>query len=235
MLLEVRDVVVHYGSAEALKGISLEVEEGSVIAMIGSNGAGKTTTLKTICGLKTPTSGEILFQGTRIDRTPVYEVVRLGIAHIPEGRMIFGSMTVFDNLKVGAFLRKDKDGIARDIENIYEHFPVLKRRRSQAAGRLSGGEQQMLAIGRALMAKPKLLLMDEPSMGLSPLMVKEVGRIITDINKSGITIMLVEQNARMALKLADRAYVIELGHISSEGSARELANDDRVKRAYLGG
>jgi branched-chain amino acid transport system ATP-binding protein len=235
MLLEVKDVVVHYGRAEALKGISLEVEEGSVIAMIGSNGAGKTTTLKTICGLKRPSSGKILLEGKRIDRIPVYDVVRLGIAHIPEGRMIFGSMTVFDNLKVGAYLRKDKEGIARDIENIYEHFPVLKRRRTQAAGRLSGGEQQMLAIGRALMAKPRLLLMDEPSMGLSPLMVKEVGRIIADINKSGITIMLVEQNARMALRLATRAYVIELGRISSEGDARDLANDDRVKRAYLGG
>jgi branched-chain amino acid transport system ATP-binding protein len=235
MLLEVKDVVVHYGRAEALKGVSLSVEEGSIVAIIGSNGAGKTTTLKTICGLKTPTAGQILFRGGRIDGMPSYDVVKLGIAHIPEGRMVFGPMTVFDNLRVGAYLRKDKGAITKDIESIYEHFPVLKKRRTQAAGRLSGGEQQMLAIGRALMASPKLLLMDEPSMGLSPLMVEEVARIIRDINQSGISIMLVEQNARMALKLADKAYVIELGHISLEGDPGELANNDLVRKAYLGG
>ena len=235
MLLEIKDLVVHYGRAEALKGVSLAVDEGTIVALIGSNGAGKTTTLRTICGLKAPSSGEISFGGRRIDGMPVYDVVRLGIAHIPEGRMVFGTMTVFDNLRIGAYLRRDKSQIAKDIEGVYEHFPVLKKRHAQAAGRLSGGEQQMLAVGRALMASPKLLLMDEPSMGLSPMMVEEVGRIIKDINKSGISIMLVEQNARMALKLAHKAYIIELGGIALEGEAHQLVDNDRVKEAYLGG
>jgi branched-chain amino acid transport system ATP-binding protein len=235
MLLELKEIKVHYGRAEALRNISLTVEEGAIVALIGSNGAGKTTTLRTVCGLKKPTSGEIWFGGARIDGVPVYDVVKLGIAHIPEGRMVFAPMSVFDNLRIGAYLRKDKRQIAKDIQGIYDHFPVLKKRHSQQAGRLSGGEQQMLAIGRALMANPKLLLMDEPSMGLSPIMVEEVGRIIRTINESGISIMLVEQNARMALKLAHRAYIIELGSISLEGDAKDLADNDSVRRAYLGG
>jgi branched-chain amino acid transport system ATP-binding protein len=194
-----------------------------------------TTTLKTISGLKIPTSGQIFFKGRRIDGVPVYDIVKLGIAHIPEGRMVFPPMTVYDNLRMGAYLRKDKRQIAQDLETIYRHFPILAKRRTQQAGRLSGGEQQMLAIGRALMAKPTLLLMDEPSMGLSPIMVEEVATIIVNINGSGITIMLVEQNARMALRLASKAYIIELGAISLEGNAHELADNDQVKRAYLGG
>ncbi|MGD0236840.1 MAG: ABC transporter ATP-binding protein [Syntrophorhabdales bacterium] len=234
-MLEIRDLSVHYGKAEALKHISAKVEEGAIVALIGANGAGKTTTLKTISGLKAPTSGEIRFEGKRIDAIPAHAIVKLGIAHIPEGRMVFARMTVFDNLRTGAYLRKEKHQIASDIETMYEHFPVLAQRRGQLAGRLSGGEQQMLAIGRALMARPKLLLMDEPSMGLSPLMVEEVGKIISDINKSGISIMLVEQNARLALELAHRAYIMEVGAVVLEGESQELANNDRVKRVYLGG
>jgi branched-chain amino acid transport system ATP-binding protein len=235
MLLEVRDLRVHYGMAEALKGISLSVDEGAIVALIGANGAGKTTTLRTISGLKAPTSGEILFKGRRIDGMPAHEIVKLGIAHIPEGREVFASMTVLDNLKMGAYLRKDKVQITRDLESMYDHFPVLKERLGQRAGSLSGGEQQMLAVARALMASPKLLLMDEPSSGLSPILVEEVASIINDINKIGISIMLVEQNARMALRLANKAYIIEVGSITLEGSAQELANDERMKKAYLGG
>jgi branched-chain amino acid transport system ATP-binding protein len=235
MLLEISDLTVHYGKAEALKGVSLDVGAGSIVALIGANGAGKTTILKTISGLKRPSSGAILFEGKRIDALPAHAIVRLGISHIPEGRMVFPRMTVFDNLRTGAYLRKDSREIAGDIETMCEHFPVLGQRRTQQAGRLSGGEQQMLAIGRALMARPRLLLMDEPSMGLSPLMVEEVGRIIGDINKSGISVMLVEQNARMALELAHKAYIIEVGAIVLEGEARNLADNDRVKTAYLGG
>jgi len=235
MLLEIRDLRVHYGMAEALKGISLSVDEGAIVALIGANGAGKTTTLRTISGLKAPTSGEILFQGRRIDGMPAHEIVKLGIAHIPEGREVFAPMTVLDNLKMGAYLRKDKSQIARDLERMYDHFPVLKARRGQRAGSLSGGEQQMLAVARALMASPRLLLMDEPSSGLSPILVEEVASIISNINKIGISIMLVEQNARMALQLANKAYIIEVGSITLEGGAQELANDERVKKAYLGG
>lgn len=235
MLLEASDLVVHYGRAEALRGVSLEVGRGTVVALIGTNGSGKTTMLRTICGLKKPTSGKIFFEGKRIDGIPAFEAVKLGIAHIPEGRMVFDTMSVFDNLRIGAYLRKDRRQISRDIERLCEHFPVLKQRRSQAAGRLSGGEQQMVAIARALMANPKFLLMDEPSMGLSPLMVEEVGRIISEINQSGISIMLVEQNARMALRLAHRAYILELGAISLTGDAKELAGNDLVRKAYLGG
>ncbi len=235
MLLEIRNLRVRYGKAEALKSVSLAVDEGAIVALIGANGAGKTTILKTISGLEKPSSGEILFEGRRIDGLTAHAVVKLGIAHIPEGRMVFPRMTVLDNLRIGAYLRKDAHGIASDIERMCRHFPVLGQRRSQHAGRLSGGEQQMLAIGRALMAAPRLLLMDEPSMGLSPLMVEEVGRIIGDINGSGISIMLVEQNARMALELAHRAYIMEVGTIVLEGEAHELANNERVKTAYLGG
>lgn len=235
MLLEIKDLRVHYGRAEALKGISLGVDEGAIVALIGANGAGKTTTLRTISGLKVPTSGEIWFQGKRIDGMPAHDIVKLGIAHIPEGRVVFAPMTVLDNLRMGAYLRKDKHQIARDLDMMYEHFPVLKERRGQQAGSLSGGEQQMLAIARALMASPKLLLMDEPSMGLSPVLVEEVGNIISDINKIGIGIILVEQNARMALSLASKAYILEVGSIALEGDAQELANDERVKKVYLGG
>ena len=235
MLLEIRNLRVRYGKAEALKSVSLVIDEGAIVALIGANGAGKTTILKTISGLEQPSSGEILFEGRRIDGLAAHAVVKLGIAHIPEGRMVFPRMTVLDNLRIGAYLRKDAHAIAGDLERMYRHFPVLGQRRSQHAGRLSGGEQQMLAIGRALMAAPRLLLMDEPSMGLSPLMVEEVGQIIGDINGSGISIMLVEQNARMALELAHKAYIMEVGTIVLEGDAHELANNERVKTAYLGG
>jgi len=235
MLLEVKDLRVHYGRAEALKGISINIDEGAIVTLIGANGAGKTTTLRTISGLKAPTSGEIWFQGERIDRMPAHHIVKLGIAHIPEGRAVFAPMTVLDNMKMGAYLRKEKRQIARELDIMFEHFPVLRERRGQQAGSLSGGEQQMLAIARGLMASPKLLLMDEPSLGLSPILVKEVSSIIRDINQSGISIILVEQNARMALRLAKKAYILEVGSIALEGSAEELANDERVKKAYLGG
>lgn len=235
MLLEIKDLKVHYGKAEALKGISMGIEEGTIVTLIGANGAGKTTTLRTISGAKAPTSGKIWFQGERIDDLPPHEIARRGIAHVPEGRRVLATMTVLENLEMGAYLRKDKSGIARDLENIYEHFPVLKERRRQMAGSLSGGEQQMLATARAMMAGPKLLLMDEPSMGLSPVLVGEVGKMITNINQTGVTIMLVEQNARIALRLADRAYVLEVGNIVLAGEAKELINDEHVKKAYLGG
>jgi branched-chain amino acid transport system ATP-binding protein len=235
MLLELEDVHVHYGKAEALRGISLRIEEGQVVTLVGANGAGKTTTLRTISGLKKPTSGQIRYDGKRIDGLYLHEIVRLGIAHVPEGRMVFATMTVEENLEMGAYLRKDKRAFANDLKNVYEHFQVLGRRTGQLAGLLSGGEQQMLAIARALMAKPKLLLMDEPSMGLSPLLVEEVGNIISNINKSGISIMLVEQNARMALELAGYAYVIELGKIPLEGTGKDLANNPEVQKTFLGG
>lgn len=235
MLLEIEDLEVHYGKAETLKAISLHVDEGEVVSIIGANGAGKTTVLRTISGLKKPTSGEIRFQGKRIDGKPAHEVTRLGIAHIPAGRMVFAPMTVLDNLKTGAHLQKDKLQVARDLDTVYHHFPVLKDRSSQLAGSLSGGEQQMLAVGRALMADPKLLLMDEPSIGLSPMLVAEISRIISVINEAGISIILVEQNARVALRLAKRAYVLQLGTIVLEGDASELINNELVKKAYLGG
>jgi branched-chain amino acid transport system ATP-binding protein len=235
MLLEIKDLRVHYGRAEALKGISVVVHEGSIVTLIGANGAGKTTTLRAISGLKRPSSGEIIFWEKRIDGMPAHRIVKIGIAHIPEGRMVFAPMTVLDNLKMGAHRRKDRGGIAKDLNNIYDHFPVLKERLGQLAGSLSGGEQQMLATARALMAKPKLLLMDEPSMGLSPLMVGQVGKIIKNINQNGVSIMLVEQNARMALSLANTAYILEVGRIVLEGNAKELADDDNVRKAYLGG
>ncbi len=234
-MLEIKSLSVHYGKAEVLKAISLTLGEGEIVALIGANGAGKTTTLKAISGLKSLTSGEIWFKGTRIDGKPAHAVVKLGIAHIPEGRMVFPRMSVFDNLRTGAYLRREKREIVNDIDTIYKHFPVLAERHRQQAGRLSGGEQQMLAVGRALMARPKLLLMDEPSMGLSPLMVEQVARIVSDINRSGISIMLVEQNARMALELAARAYIMEVGAIVLEGTSQELADNDRVKKVYLGG
>ncbi|MEW6665230.1 MAG: ABC transporter ATP-binding protein [Thermodesulfobacteriota bacterium] len=235
MWFEVTNLIVHYGKAEALKGISMALEKGRILTLIGANGAGKTTTLRTISGLKRPTSGEIWFDGRQIAGMELYEIVRLGIAHVPEGRRVFATMTVSENLRLGAYLRRSKSEIATDLENIYEHFPVLKARSSQPAGSLSGGEQQMLATSRALMAKPRLLLMDEPSMGMSPILVQEVGRIIQDINRNGITIILVEQNARLALSLADFAYVLEVGRITMHGTGKELASHEDVKKAYLGG
>jgi branched-chain amino acid transport system ATP-binding protein len=234
-LLEISDLRVLYGRAEVLKGISIEVDEGSIVSLIGANGTGKTTTLRTVSGLKTAASGGIWFEGKRIDRMPANDIVKLGIAHVPEGRIVFAPMTVLDNLKLGAYLRKDKRQIAKDIETMYRHFPVLAQRRSQMAGSLSGGEQQMLAIARALMSRPKLVLMDEPSMGLSPLMVEEVEKIIVEINRNNTSIMLVEQNARMALRLSKTVYILEVGRIALQGPAQEVAGDERVIRAYLGG
>ena len=235
MLLEIRDLRVHYGRAEALKGISINIDEGAIVSIIGANGAGKTTILRTISGLERPTSGEILFQGKRIDGVSAPEIVKMGITHVPEGKMLFTTMTVLDNLKMGAYLRKNRSQIAGDIDAIYQQFPVLEEKYRQPAGSLSGGQQQMLAIARALMPKSKLILLDEPSTGLSPLLVKEFGNILRRINKEGKSIILVEQNARMALKLAKRAYLLEVGCIVVEGDAQELANDERVKKAYLGG
>jgi branched-chain amino acid transport system ATP-binding protein len=235
MLLEIKDVKVHYGRAEALKGISIKVDEGSVVSIVGANGAGKSTILRTISGLKKPTSGEIWFQHKRIDGLPAHTIVRLGIVQIPEGGMIFAPMTVLANLKMGAYLRKDKPQIAKDLDVVYQHFPVLKERSGQVAGTLSGGEQRMLAIARALMARPQLLLMDEPSMGLAPMLVEEISKAIRDIEKEGISIILVEQNAYMAFTLANRAYILEVGSIVGEGDVEELASNERVKKAYLGG
>jgi branched-chain amino acid transport system ATP-binding protein len=235
MLLDIKHLNVFYGRAEALKGISINVEDRFVVSIVGANGAGKTTILRTISGLKKAASGEIWFGSVRIDRLAAYQIVKLGIAHIPEGRVVFAPMTVTDNLKIGAYTRQDKNEIAKDLAAMHQHFPILEQRGGQLAGSLSGGEQQMLAIARALMAKPKLLLMDEPSMGLAPKMVEEVGRMIRTINQSGVGIILVEQNARLALKLSHYAYVLEVGRITLGGVARELAHDERVKKAYLGG
>jgi branched-chain amino acid transport system ATP-binding protein len=235
MLLEVKDLWVHYDRIEAVKGISLQVDEGSTVAFVGANGAGKTTILRTISGLKSPTSGEILFNGQPIERKDAADIVKLGIAHCPEGRRVFPFMTVLENLQMGAFRRTDEAGIRSDLDNIYVTFPKLKERAKQKAGTLSGGEQQMLAIARALLSKPKLLLLDEPSLGLSPIMVQQVARIIAGIRQRGIGILLVEQNSVMALRLADYAYVLETGKIFIEGIAGELLRNPKVKEAYLGG
>ena len=235
MLLEIKNLTVYYDKAIAVEDVSLNVDEGEIISIVGANGAGKTTVIRTISGLKKPTSGEIWFQGKRIDEMPQYDIVKLGISQIPAGRQIFTTMSVLDNLKVGAYLRKDQDGIKKDLKGIYQHFPILEERHAQMGGQLSGGQQQMLAVARALMASPKLLLMDEPSIGLSPILVAEVGKIIKDINSRGISILLVEQNARMALKLASRAYILETGKIALKGNCEDLINDEEVKRCYLGG
>jgi branched-chain amino acid transport system ATP-binding protein len=234
MLFEIKDLKVHYEGAEALKGISLEVEEGEIVTLIGSNGAGKTTTLRAISGLKSPTAGEIWFEGRRIDQMSPQDVVRIGITHVPQGRELFPYMSVLENLRLGAFLRQDRGKIKKDLENLLEYFPSLKERSRQQAGTLSGGEQQMLAIACALMGNSKLLLLDEPSSGLSPIMVKEIGKIIADINQRGTSILLVEQNARLALRLAHRGYVLETGTIVLHGSAKELLRSEHVKKAYLG-
>ncbi len=233
-MLEVKDLHVHYGVIEAIKGISFEVEQGEVIALIGANGAGKTTTLHTITGLIKPTSGNIIFEGKDITKTPGYKIVPMGMAHVPEGRRVFAQMSVYDNLMMGAYTRKDKNEIKENLHMVYERFPRLEERKNQMAGTLSGGEQQMLAMGRALMSQPNIILMDEPSMGLSPIFVNEIFDIIKRVSQSGTTVLLVEQNAKKALSIADRAYVLETGTISLEGNAEELMHNDAVRKAYLG-
>ena len=233
-MLELKDVNVHYGAIHALQGININVNQGEIVTLIGANGAGKSTTLKVISGVLKPTSGEILFEGNDIAKMKPHNLVSLGIAHVPEGRRVFSKMSVMENLEMGAYSRKDKEQIKKDYKKIFDIFPRIYERRNQMSGTLSGGEQQMLAMGRALMSKPRLLLLDEPSMGLAPLIVKQIFSIIEDINKSGTTILLVEQNATMALKVADRAYVIQHGTIEMEGSAEKLLNDESVKNAYLG-
>ena len=231
----IQNLRIYYGRVEALKGVSLEVDQGAIVTLIGANGAGKSTALRAISGLVRPASGEILFQGKRIDCLSPQDVVRRGIAHVPEGRRVFPFMTVRENLNMGAFRRKDKEEIKKNLEGIFEHFPILRERRNQRAGSLSGGEQQMLAIGRALMSQPTLLLLDEPSLGLAPLMVREVGRIIGEINQRKVGIILVEQNARMALRIAHKGYVLETGSIALQGPASDLIDNEHVKKAYLGG
>ncbi len=233
-MLKIEDLNVYYGVIQALKGVSFEVEEGEVIALIGANGAGKTTILHTITGLVGAKSGHILFEGKELTKTPAHKIVTMGMAHVPEGRRVFQELTVYENLKMGAYTRKDKGEIESTLEKVYNRFPRLKERRNQIAGTLSGGEQQMLAMGRALMSQPRIILMDEPSMGLSPLFVSEIFDIIREISESGTTVLLVEQNAKKALSIATRAYVLETGKIVLEGKANELLNDDSVKKAYLG-
>ena len=233
-MLEVRDLEVNYGSINAIKKISFDVNEGEVIALIGANGAGKTTTLHTITGLLKAKSGSVKFEGKELLKTPPHKIVEMGMAHVPEGRRIFQQLTVYNNLTLGAFTRKDKASIDETLRMVYGKFPRLEERKKQVAGTLSGGEQQMLAMGRALMSKPKIVLMDEPSMGLSPLFVSEVFKIIEEIRASGTTVLLVEQNAKKALEIADRAYVLETGRIVLSGDAKDLMNDDSVKKAYLG-
>ncbi|SHJ28639.1 amino acid/amide ABC transporter ATP-binding protein 2, HAAT family [Clostridium amylolyticum] len=233
-MLEVVDLNVYYGGIHALKGINIKVCEGEIVTLIGANGAGKTTTLKTISGTLKAKKGKVLFQGEDLGKAKTHRIVSLGVAHVPEGRRIFKNMSVMENLEIGAYSRKDKLEIKRDYEKIFEIFPRLLERKEQMAGTLSGGEQQMLAIGRALMARPKLLLLDEPSMGLAPLIVKQIFSIIKDINEKGTTVLLVEQNASMALKIAHRAYVIKNGVVEIEGNALELLNDENIKDAYLG-
>lgn len=235
MLLEVSDLVCKYGSAVALKGVACKVDEGEVVALVGANGAGKTTLLRTLSGLMNPTAGRISFAGQRIDDRRADEIVKMGIAHVPEGRMVIAPLTVLDNIKMGAYLRKDNRQVQADIEKMYEYFPVLSERRNQAAGSLSGGEQQMLAVARALMSAPRLVLMDEPSMGLSPKLVETVRDIVVSMHERGLSILLVEQNAVMALSVADRAYVLEVGKVVLEGEAKSVAQDEGVRKAYLGG
>ena len=233
-MLKVTDLQVYYGVIQALKGISFEVNEGEVIALIGANGAGKTTILHTITGLIESKGGSVEFEGKDITKMPGHKIVTLGMAHVPEGRRVFADLTVYENLKMGAYTRKDKNEIAQSLEQVYKRFPRLKERKNQLAGTLSGGEQQMLAMGRALMSKPKIILMDEPSMGLSPIFVNEIFDIIREVSEAGTTVLLVEQNAKKALSIADRAYVLETGKIVLEGNAEELMNDESVKKAYLG-
>ena len=233
-MLEVRDLNVFFGVIQAIKNISFDVNQGEVVALIGANGAGKTTTLHTVTGLLPAASGKITLDGKDLGKVPAHKIVSMGMAHVPEGRRVFAALSVYDNLKLGAFTRKDKKEIEESLEMVFESFPRLKERRNQVAGTLSGGEQQMLAMGRALMSKPRIILMDEPSMGLSPLYVGEIFEIIKKIKNEGTTVLLVEQNANMALQVADRAYVLETGKIIMDGNANDLMNDERVRKAYLG-
>lgn len=233
-MLEIKNLQVYYGVIQAIKEVSFYVNEGEVVALIGANGAGKTTILQTITGLITAKKGEVLYNGINLRKIPAHKIVANGIAHVPEGRRVFSQLTVFDNLLLGAYTRKDKSEIAKSLEEVYRRFPRLKERKGQLSGTLSGGEQQMLAMGRALMSQPKIILMDEPSMGLSPILVQEIFDIIRSISKSGTTVMLVEQNAKKALAISDRAYVLETGKIVLEGAAWKLMNDESVKKAYLG-
>ena len=234
MILEINDLNVRYGGAKVLNDVSLKVEEGEIVTIIGNNGAGKTTTLRTISGLKRPETGEILFQGKRINETPAQYIVKMGLGHVPQGRDLFPYMSVLENLMLGAYLQKDKIRKQHDLEGIFQTFPILKARKRQQVATLSGGEQQMLAIARALMGRPKLLMLDEPSIGLAPIVVREIGKIAVEINKQGTSILLVEQNARMALSLAHRGYVIETGNLVLQGKCHDLLDDERVKKAYLG-
>lgn len=234
-MLKIENLDVYYGAIHALKGISLELNEGEIVTLIGANGAGKTTTLQTISGLIRPKNGSITFQGQELTQRPAQEIVKMGISQVPEGRRVFANLTVLENLEMGAYLRKDKEGIKATLEKVYARFPRLRERKKQLAGTLSGGEQQMLAMGRALMSQPALLLLDEPSMGLAPILVQEIFSIIQEINKAGTTILLVEQNAHMALSIAHRAYILETGRIVASGDAKELAESEQVKKAYLGG
>ena len=233
-MLEVKDLQVYYGVIQALKGISFHVNQGEVIALIGANGAGKTTTLQTLTGILSPKSGSIVFEGKDLTRTPAHKIVEMGMAHVPEGRRVFADMSVYENLLLGAYTRKDKAEIAESLASVYKRFPRLEERKGQRAVTLSGGEQQMLAMGRALMSRPRIILMDEPSMGLSPIFVNEIFDIIREVSESGTTVLLVEQNAKKALSIADRAYVLETGSITMDGKAEDLLNDEAVQKAYLG-
>ena len=234
-MLKVDNIDVYYGAIHAIKGISIEVPKGEIVTLVGSNGAGKSTTLRTISGLMKPKNGTILFEDKNIVGVPAHKIVGMGLCQVPEGRHVFANMSVMENLELGAYLRNDKDGIARDLEDVFKKFPRLLERKDQISGTLSGGEQQMLAMGRALMSRPRLLLLDEPSMGLAPLLVKEIFNMIKEINESGTTVLLVEQNANMALSIADKAYVLETGRIALAGTAQELASSEAVRKAYLGG
>ena len=233
-MLEIKDLEVYYGMIRAIKGVSFEVKEGEVVSLIGANGAGKTTILQTITGLISPKKGTVTFEGKDITKTPAHKIVSLGMAHVPEGRRVFAELSVYENLRMGAYTRRDKDEIAKTLEMVYKRFPRLMERKNQLAGTLSGGEQQMLAMGRALMSHPKIIVMDEPSMGLSPIFVNEIFDIIKEVSAGGTTVLLVEQNAKKALSIADRAYVLETGNIVLEGDAKVLMNDDSIKKAYLG-
>ena len=233
-MLEIKDIEVYYGMIQAIKGVSFEVNEGEVVSLIGTNGAGKTTILHTITGLISPKKGSVIFEGKDITKIPAHKIVSLGMAHVPEGRRVFAELSVYENLRMGAYTRKDKAEIAKTLEMVYKRFPRLEERKNQLAGTLSGGEQQMLAMGRALMSHPKIIVMDEPSMGLSPIFVNEVFDIIKEVSASGTTVLLVEQNAKKALSIADRAYVLETGKIVLEGDAKVLMNDESIKKAYLG-
>lgn len=234
-MLKIENLNIKYGAIHAVKGIDLEVKQGEIVTLIGANGAGKTSILKALSGLVKASEGMITYEGHSLNKMSAQDIMKLGISHVPEGRRIFSGMSVLENLELGAYQRKDKDGIKQDLESIYQRFPILKDRSKQNAATLSGGEQQMLAMGRAMMSKPKLLLLDEPSMGLAPILVREIFSIIEDIKKQGVTVLLVEQNARMALSVADRAYVLETGKVVMSGTGKELAESEDIQKAYLGG